>query len=120
MVRERVLTKAQLKTIQEGIRRGYSANKIQKQLQQLRIGIRRQDLLRCIRIAKSIRIKLPRPRYVPRFVPRKPAVKAITLIGRHRGRKMMKRVSGTGRQLYNFVVSEMLGDYLDTPPEIVS
>ena len=53
-------------TINEGIRKGYSANKIQRELKNQGIGIRRKELLRNIREMKT---KSPKPnaqKYTPR------------------------------------------------------
>jgi hypothetical protein len=65
--RHRGFSNKQFKVVNEGIKKGYSANKIQRELKSKGIGIRRQVLLRQIR-----EIKMKSPRVNPeKYTPRK-------------------------------------------------
>lgn len=98
------------------VNRGYSANKIQRQLIKHGLGIRRKVLLSKIRKAKRVR---PEPaRRMERYIPRKyePRVKwrrraeklmplyigkEIAVYGTVNGKSRRIELSGTGRALYN-------------------
>jgi hypothetical protein len=69
--RHRGFSNKQILVVNEGINKGYSANKIQRELKNKGIGIRRQVLLRQIR---EIKIKSPKvnpEKYTPRKYRRK-------------------------------------------------
>lgn len=56
----------QISVVNEGIRKGYSANKIQRELRSQGIGIRRKELLRDIREMKMKSLKTNAQKYTPR------------------------------------------------------
>ena len=95
-------------------KKGYSANKIQKELQKRGLGIRRKELLRLVRKVKGVKKKPHAQRYIPRKYKaralwRKRALKvkplliskAIAVYGTVQGKSRRVEMSGTGRSLYN-------------------
>ncbi len=56
----------QISTINDGIRKGYSSNKIQRQLRSQGLGIRRKELLKQIREMKNKSAKANREKYTPK------------------------------------------------------
>lgn len=62
----RGLENRQISTINEGIRKGYSANKIQRELRNQGLGIRRKELLRNIREMKMKSPKANSQKYTPK------------------------------------------------------
>jgi hypothetical protein len=143
MTKKTRITKAQQKAIRGYVRRGYSANRIQKALSKRHIGMRRQVLLKHIRSVKKVTRVVPRKKYVPtperrvgrvKYIPRKyrvprpypkiPTTKQITLVGKHHGKKVEKTKTGSGKELYLFVKREMHkyneGEFWDTKPKVIS
>jgi hypothetical protein len=129
-IKRGTVSKTQRRAIKTYVKRGYSANKIQKQLQKRHIGIRRKALLKEIR--KIRRVKAHRRKYIPReyrYPPIMPWRKArkisvglrrIILTGWHRGKRVEKKRFGSGRELRNFVMEELGGGYWDARPKITS
>jgi hypothetical protein len=56
----------QISIINNGIRKGYSSNKIQRQLRNQGLGIRRKELLKQIREMKNKSDKANREKYTPK------------------------------------------------------
>ena len=111
-------------------REGYSANKIQKTLQQEHIGLRRTELLRQVRESKNQPAKPSVENYVPRkYRELRPKyrtriaslrTKQVTLEGRHYGERVSKKARGSGRQLYRWIIEEMDSDFWDAKPQVFS
>jgi len=113
------------------VKRGYSANKIQKQLQAQHLGIRRKMLLAEIRRAKGQPSKAETVKYIPKkYVRARWKARAelerilnekhVTIEGKHKGDSVSKTRRGSGKDLYRFVKDEMTGDYWDEKPSIHS
>lgn len=129
-IKRGTITQTQRRAIKTYVKRGYSANKIQKQLQKRHIGIRRKTLL--IEIHKIRRVKAHRRKYIPReyryppIIPWRKArkisvgLRRIILTGWHQGKKVEKKRFGSGKQLRIFVIEELEGDYWDARPTITS
>jgi hypothetical protein len=129
-IKRETVTKTQRRAIKTYVKRGYSANKIQKQLQKRHIGIRRKTLLK--EIHKIRRVKAHRRKYIPRnyyyppTIPRRKArkisvgLRRIILTGWHRGKRVEKKRFGSGRELRMFVIEELGGGYWDARPKITS
>lgn len=116
---QRVLTKEQLRVIKQYINKGFSDKDVRKRLQQLKIRVKSADLSRHIAMVKSIREKFIRARLVEYF--RSPELrKQITLVGRHLGKPAVKRLVGTGKELYRQISEEMESDFWDVRPEVFS
>lgn len=104
-------------------RKGYTANQIQHKLQQEKIGIRRQTMLKYVREFRH----RPPPKHPYRHVPHKYRVppviivgKHVTLRGKHRGERATKSKLGSGKELYRFVRNEMESTFWDEKPTIQS
>jgi len=93
--------------IREYVAQGYSANRIQKLLQEKGLGLRRKTLLAKIREVKGIP-KKPHPfKYIPRKY-RRVEVEAIlgkrlAIYGTVGGRSRRIEIYGSGRELYQAV-----------------
>ena len=128
VAKRRTITKEQRRVIKTCVKRGYSANKTQKQLQKRHIGVRREALLKEIRKtrrAKAYRRKrVPRNYYPPTRAWRAPRIslglRQITLTGWHFGKMIEKKRLGSGKELQKFVMEELEGDYWDARPTITS
>ena len=86
-------------------KKGYSANKIQRELQKRGLGIRRKNMLKIIRKVKGVKKKPHAEKYIPRkYRARvKPLLigKPIAVYGTVQGKSRRVVMSGTGRSLYN-------------------
>ncbi|MBT0159921.1 hypothetical protein G4O51_08045 [Candidatus Bathyarchaeota archaeon A05DMB-2] len=115
------------------VKKGYSANRIQKQLQAQHLGIRRKTLLAEIRRVKGQPSKAETVKYIPkkyaraRWKARAKRIKfepirgkQVTLTGLHKGKLISKTQHGSGKDLFRFVKDEMTGDYWDEKPHIHS
>jgi hypothetical protein len=121
------------------VQRGYSANKIQEKLKAQHLGIRRKELLAEVRRAKNQPKKPNTVKYIPKKYARparwrgKARVKAlprkrlrwlgekqVTLVGKHKGKLVIEKKRGSGKELYRFIKDEMTGDYWDEKPHIHS
>jgi hypothetical protein len=130
MSRKSEIKSRQKDRIRQLSREGYSANQIQRKLQQEHLGLRRTVLLRNVREFKGRPTKPSTSKNVPRkyrsleYTPRMKVTglgtKQVTLIGRHVGKRAEKRQRGSGSQLYRFVLDEMRSDYWDARPEVFS
>jgi hypothetical protein len=127
--RKTEVTIEQIERIRQLSREGYSANQIQRKLQQQHIGSKRTTLSEHVRESKRQQAEPPAEVYVPtRYQTRKPKqrtrtvglVRQVTLVGTHRGKVVAKRVRGPGSQLYRFVVEEMESDFWDAKPKVFS
>lgn len=121
----RPITEKQKQAIKFYVSKGYSANKIQKKLQQRHMGMRRQRLLRYNRIYRRQVPKAHPEKYHPH--PQRqpmPFQKTVTLRGRWKGEPKIRHKTGTGRDLYNFVRNEMAkaeeGKGWDAKPDVFS
>jgi hypothetical protein len=114
------------------VKRGYSANQIQKQLQAQRLGIRRKVLLAEIRRVKGIQRKAETVKYIPkkyakarwraraRIRLRPLGEKRVVLSGLHNKKLVTKTRYGSGKDLYRFVKDEVTGDFWDEKPSVHS
>jgi len=100
-------------------KQGKSANQIQRILKREHRGIRRTTLLAYVRKFKGRPLKPHVERYIPRKYRRRVAVtpkprpeKHVAIYGRHRGKSKRIEASGTGRQLYRFLI-----DAVKHPPK---
>jgi hypothetical protein len=133
----RPISKRQIKAIRSYVKKGYSANQIQVKLKNQHIGIRRKVLLTKIRIIKHQKPKAETVKYIPKKYAQAPRVKApprkrlrpffaqiqekqVTVIGRHYGKRIIKKHYGKGRDLYRFVINEMASGYWDEKPQVFS
>lgn len=124
MPRTRGKTTKQIKAVKSYVRKGYSANRIQKRLQKRHLGMRRTVLLTYVR---EFRRQKPRPS-VAKYVPRKyrkelripVAVKEVKLFGTHKHKRAKKTQTGRGSELYRWVKGELESGYWDTKPTIES
>lgn len=127
------LSEQQKKTIQNYVKKGYSANKIQIELKNKKIGLRRKVLLAEVRRVKGQPRKAETVKYIPkkyakarwrarvkRIRLRPLGEKQVTLTGLHKGKLISKTQRGSGKDLYRFVLDEMTGDYWDEKPSIHS
>ena len=127
-VKRRTITKEQRRVIKTCVKRGYSANKTQKQLQKRHIGVRREVLLKEIRKIRRVtayrRKHVSRNYYPPIRAWRAPGIslgpRQITLTGKHLGKNVEKKRVGSGKELQKFVMEEIEGDYWDARPAITS
>ena len=127
------LTQQQTKAIQSYVKKGYSANKIQIEMKNQHIGIRRKVLLSEIRIIKH---QLPKAGIV-KYIPKKYAkarwkarverkrlrplgIKQVTLTGKHNGKRVVITEHGSGKDLYKSIKNEMESGYWDAKPKIHS
>lgn len=84
MPKPKSITKQQTKAIQGYVKRGLSANKIQKRLQKRHLGIRRKVLLAEIRKLKRQKPKADRKKYTPRkYRKRPPKARKPVFAGKH-------------------------------------
>ena len=120
--RKTEVTIEQIERIRQLSREGYSANQIQRKLQQEHIGSRRTTLSERARESKRQPVQHSVESYIPRRRARIEGLrgKQVTLIGRHRGKRAVKQVRGSGRQLYRWIVDEMESDFWDAKPTVVS
>jgi len=120
----------QIRLVSRFSKRGYSANRIQRELSRRHMGMRRTVLLRHVREFRGRQAK-PSPEKYTRKKYRKvtsqlrfPTSKTIILRGRWKGEKKTIHRSGYGSQLYNFVRQEMAKarnrEGWDARPEITS
>ena len=133
----KTITKQQREAIRGYVEKGYSANQIQVNLKNRRMGIRRKVLLAEVRKVKGQKLKAGTAKYIPKKYAQAPRVKApprkrlrpffaqiqekqVTIIGRHYGKRIIKKQYGKGRDLYRFVMDEMTGDYWDEKPKVFS
>jgi hypothetical protein len=130
------LTQQQTKAIQSYVKKGDSANKIQRKLRERNIGLRRKTLLAEIRRLKGQSPKAGTVKYIPKkYVKARMKVRVyapsrkrlrwlggrhVTLVGRHYGKRVVKTQHGSGKDLYRFVMDEMTGDYWDEKPRVFS
>ena len=99
--------------------------------------LRRIVLLAEVRKVKGLKLKAGTAKYIPKKYAQAPRVKApprkrlrpffaqiqekqVTIIGRHYGKRIIKKQYGKGRDLYRFVKDEMAGDYWDEKPQVFS
>jgi hypothetical protein len=132
------INKRQREAIRGYVNKGYSANQIQVELRNQRMGIRRKVLLAEVRRVKGQKLKAETVKYIPKKYAKvrwrarakapsrkrlRPIVfeeRQVTLIGRHDGKRIIKKQHGSGRELYRFVLDEMTGDYWDERPHVIS
>jgi hypothetical protein len=130
------LSKQQKEAIRGYVKKGYSANKIQKQLKAQHLGIRRKVLLAEIRKAKNQPKKPNTVKYIPkkyvkaRWLARAELerileTKHVTVEGKHKLKNgkvvfVSKTRRGKGKDLYNWVKKEMDSDYWDEKPTVHS
>ena len=100
-----------VKRIQTLSKQGKSANHIQRILKREHRGIRRKTLLAYVRKFKGRPLKPHVERYIPRKYRRRVAVtpkpkpeKHVAIYGRHKGKSKRIEASGTGKQLYRFLI----------------
>lgn len=106
--------KERKKLIREYVKRGYSANKIQKELQKRGLGMRRKELLAKVREVKGISKKPHAEKHVPIKYKRKVMKmrkieeikpisypKWVAVYGTVNGKSRRVEMSGSGRELYN-------------------
>jgi hypothetical protein len=115
----------QLRAIKSYVRKGYSANKIARNLKKRNLGMKRKTLLKHVREEKHVaprehaekytrhKYRRPSPKPVP-------LLKQVSLSGYHKGHKTVKEKSGTGRVLFDWVREEMESDFWDTKPMVRS
>jgi hypothetical protein len=132
-------TEKQKIAIKSYVKKGYSANKIQINLKNRHMGIRRKMLLAEVRRFKGQPSKAETVKYIPKKYARparwrgKARVKAlprkrlrwlgekqVTLVGKHKGKLVIEKKRGSGKELYRFIKDEMTGDYWDEKPHIHS
>lgn len=106
-----------VKRIQTLSKQGFSANQIQRTLKREHRGIRRKTLLAYVRKFKGRPLKPHVERYIPRKYRRRVAVtpkpeKHVAIYGRHKGKSKRIEASGTGKQLYRFLI-----DAVKHPPK---
>lgn len=103
MTRKRGITEKQKQAIKTYVSKGYSANKIQKKLQQRHMGMRRQRLLRYNRIYRRKAPQYPTQKYT-RYKYRAPKIgflgKQLAVYGSEHGKSKRIQMSGSGYQLY--------------------
>lgn len=126
MPRTRGKTTKQIQAIRSYVRKGYSANTIQKKMKARHIGIRRTVLLTYVR---EFRRQPPKPS-VAKYIPRKyrkglkypiiVIVKRVRLFGRHKGKRVRKIRTGRGSELYHWIRGELESGYWDVRPTIES
>jgi hypothetical protein len=133
----KTVTKQQKEAIRSYVKNGYSANQIQIKLKNQHLGLRRIVLLAEVRKVKGQKLKAGTAKYIPKKYAQAPRVKApprkrlrpffaqiqekqVTIIGRHYGKRIIKKHYGKGRDLYRFVKDEMTGDYWDEKPQVFS
>ena len=133
----KTVAKRQEEAIRSYVKKGYSANQIQIKLKNQHLGLRRIVLLAEVRKVKGQKLKAETAKYIPKKYSQAPRVKAppikrlrpfftqiqekkVTIIGRHYGKRIIKKQYGKGRDLYRFVKDEMTGDYWDEKPRIHS
>jgi len=131
------LSEQQKNAIQIYVKKGYSSTRIQKSLSERHMGLRRKVLLAEIRRVKGQAPKAETAKYIPKKYAQAPRVKApprkrlrpffaqiqekqVTIIGRHYGKRIIKKQYGKGRDLHRFVKDEMTGDYWDEKPQVFS
>jgi len=116
---------ATVNRIRQLSKQGKPANEIVRQLRREGIGIRRKTILAYVRKFKGRKPK-PQPyKYVPRKYRRKPAYrrrliappptpkqKHIAIYGKHKRKSKRIEASGTGKQLYKFLI-----DAVEHPPK---
>jgi hypothetical protein len=114
------------KAIRTYVRKGYSANKIQKKLQKQGLGTRRKDFLAKVRRIKRVKGRVvEREKYVPRKYVKISIIpiittKHVTLTGKHHHKRTSKTKIGSGRELFNFVRKELTSGFWDAKPKIES
>jgi hypothetical protein len=126
-------TEEQIQRIKELSAKGYSANAIQRTLQEEGLGMRRTVLLRHVRYYKGEPEPRPTERLMAiptkyrREVPIEEWLRAqeamgkrVKLVGTHKGKKKIKGKDGSGRELYNWIKEEMTSGYWDSRPEVIS
>lgn len=107
--------------IKDYVGKGYSANRIQRELQIQDVGMQRKRLLLIVRQYRRTKPK-PSEKHIPiKYRGRAspwgayyyPAQKQIAIYGTYMGQSRRIVVTGTGRELYRIA-----GDILTHPPEI--
>jgi len=104
----RKLTEEQVETrkrlIREYVKKNYSANSIQKELQKKGLGMRRKDLLREVRRFRRVAKKSEPEKYIPRKYRLVAPIKQIAVYGTVRGVSRRIEMYGTGGELYSAMV----------------
>jgi hypothetical protein len=96
------------KLIRELAKKGYSANRIQKELQKIGLGMRRQELLKKVREAKEVKKKPYPAKYIPKKYLRKyreriEIAKKIAIYGTVDGKSRRIEMWGNRFELYEAV-----------------
>ena len=128
MSRKSEITQRQRERIQQLSKENLSSNKIQEQLQNEGLGLRRKTLLAEVRRAKG---ELPKPsaeriKYVPRKYREHVKYvswefqKTVTIRGLQRRKFVEKQRRDTGSNLYRWVKQEMTSREWDGRPEVIS
>ncbi|MEM3829939.1 MAG: hypothetical protein QXP36_12125 [Conexivisphaerales archaeon] len=97
-VKSEVKEEEREKVIREGVRRGYSANQIQRELQKRGLGMRRKRLLAVVRRVKGVRKKPHAEKYVPKWILARG--KRVAVYGTVEGQSRRAEIYGKGRSLY--------------------
>lgn len=110
MPKRKIISKQQRNTIRTYVKKGYSANKIQKKLKSQDLGIRRKTLLAEVRKIKGKKPKADRQKYTPhKYRIRRlkidfPMMKQIAGYSTVHGKPRRYQVAGTGKQLYRVML----------------
>jgi hypothetical protein len=118
----------QLRAIKTYTKKGYSANKIAKNLKKRNLGMRRKTLLKHVR---ETRQKTPREhpeKYTPHKYRRQAHIsypplfppKRVTLRGSQRGQPKVVRKEDSGRNLHYWVRGQIASGVWDSRPKIES
>jgi hypothetical protein len=114
----------QKERIQQLSKHNLSSNQIQKTLQKEGLGIRRKTLLSEIRKNKHLEIKPHAERYIPikyrRGLKLPPVGKTVVIEGTIHKKEIVRRRSGSGIQLYEWVKREMTSGKWDAKPKVKS
>lgn len=119
-------TPKQIGAVKSYVRRGYSANTIQKKMKARHMGMRRTVLLTYVREFRRQPAKPSIAKYVPRkyrrgiTYRRAGYIKQVRLSGRHKGERARKIKTGRGSELYRWIRGELESGYWDTKPTIES